>query len=1037
MTNYLNPSTRSGGVEQIVVPERQVAVPVDDAPFDDEQYVRVNGEWVPYNAPPIIPDTLAPKPPTGLGATGTMAPNGTRVDYALEWDAPTQNTDNSPLTDFAYYVVRWRYGTGGVYQAFTTTDTSFLLTGLVPATDVEWAVLARDTSGNDSTWASYTIPGLADSTAPNQPSLPQLGSRLGSIVAAWDGLDFSAGAPPTDFDHLGVFMSATTGGPWEPIGDLNGAGVVVVAGIPVGETRFITFIAYDTSGNASTRSGESSIVVLGVTGPDIEANAITANMISAGELAAAITITGFLLAGDPTGSRVVIDGEGVRQYSAAGDIRINLPTDPDVPAQFEGNAIMDSLTVNDFLAIRGINNEISKGGVLALSSGTTAPSSAPSIAVDYAKYTSPRHEASYLFAPTGHCASLDNSEDFYATYSFYGYAQMYGLGGKKYSFPERTDNAGYKRSNYNFDSSTVIAIGGADRVVTVGNRTLNNGDTPAGYLAIWDPAPMVTGGTVSPTLKVGMSITSDNYVWTTRVGRGYGSGTVWANRFCMGIYQALVPQFTLKLYSTTDLAFTQVGADLVVTSPLASGESYMGVTWGDSAKMGFPGAAQSIWLIHGSVNTYAYNGAGTRLPQFDFPSPSGQAYMCAWGDPATNAFLGFRTTEWKSNSKITQLTNNHWDSTSTSSKWWVSGTWYDSDATGGTHETAQSARASITMPKRAGLTYTVPTYPARPFPTTTDDVIAARVYLSRGNADPGRTYMERIDTLSSPTRTGYVGNFTFPAGLAASPPPATSNFPASAPAKVQSSDGVAWWLQGDGYAQLGTFEVGLNAGTMLRKAIELSVGDELSTTQRFFKVLRKIGADAYQAARVIDNAALGFCDIIYKNAAELARLTFTNLGVLNITSTPSGTADYQVQGVSIGRGVLPGGYDQLTTTSATTVAVGTPTDIVELAITVNVPAGRRIKLSALVHCRSSVANDRALLYIREGSTTLGFAQGPTMTVASSAYAIFDATIIEPSAGSHTYVVSIARLAGTGTISTSGATTGPAYIMAEDISAAGT
>lgn len=56
MTNYVNPSTRIGGVEQIVVPERE-PTRMDDAPIDDIPYVRLNGEWVPLEdvLPPATP----------------------------------------------------------------------------------------------------------------------------------------------------------------------------------------------------------------------------------------------------------------------------------------------------------------------------------------------------------------------------------------------------------------------------------------------------------------------------------------------------------------------------------------------------------------------------------------------------------------------------------------------------------------------------------------------------------------------------------------------------------------------------------------------------------------------------------------------------------------------------------------------------------------------------------------------------------------------------------------------------------------------
>jgi hypothetical protein len=156
MTNYVNPSTRIGGVEQIIVASRQTVVRVDDAPFDDIQYVRVNGEWVPVDFPVIVRDTLAPSSPTSLSSTSTI--NGSRIDYELAWVAPTTNTDATPLTDFGYYVVRWRYvgygGGLGAWASFVSNDPAALLPDLAQGIGIEWEVLARDISGNDSAWAT-------------------------------------------------------------------------------------------------------------------------------------------------------------------------------------------------------------------------------------------------------------------------------------------------------------------------------------------------------------------------------------------------------------------------------------------------------------------------------------------------------------------------------------------------------------------------------------------------------------------------------------------------------------------------------------------------------------------------------------------------------------------------------------------------------------------------------------------------------------------------------------------------------------------
>ena len=55
MTQYLNPSVRNGGADQILVADRS-APQVEDAPFDDQPYVRLNGEWVLLST--VLPEPL-------------------------------------------------------------------------------------------------------------------------------------------------------------------------------------------------------------------------------------------------------------------------------------------------------------------------------------------------------------------------------------------------------------------------------------------------------------------------------------------------------------------------------------------------------------------------------------------------------------------------------------------------------------------------------------------------------------------------------------------------------------------------------------------------------------------------------------------------------------------------------------------------------------------------------------------------------------------------------------------------------------------
>jgi hypothetical protein len=107
------------------------------------------------------------------------------------------------------------------------------------------------------------------------------------------------------------------------------------------------------------------------------------------------------------------------------------------------------------------------------------------------------------------------------------------------------------------------------------------------------------------------------------------------------------------------------------------------------------------------------------------------------------------------------------------------------------------------MKKRARLQLTTAILPVRPIPNTTDDAKATRIYIGRGASDPGRTFMERISTLADGVRTATLTSVTLPAGAATSPPPASSDFPASSPGRIISADGSTLLLQGDGSFDIG------------------------------------------------------------------------------------------------------------------------------------------------------------------------------------------------------------------------------------------
>jgi hypothetical protein len=152
-------------------------------------------------------------------------------------------------------------------------------------------------------------------------------------------------------------------------------------------------------------------------------------------------------------------------------------------------------------------------------------------------------------------------------------------------------------------------------------------------------------------------------------------------------------------------------------------------------------------------------------------------------------------------------------------------------------------------------------------------------------------------------------------------------------------------------------------------------------------------------------------------------------------SNSSGTAlarvtkdgDFQFGTQSLPRGTMPGGYVQNTSGQG---SITTLTDITGLSATVTTVTGRRYRISAYCYNLSNTTAGAATsVLIREGSTTLQISQ-QTTPGANYGLAYNPSVVITPSAGSHTYKVSVDVSAGTATFN-AGATA-PAYILVEDI-----
>lgn len=125
------------------------------------------------------------------------------------------------------------------------------------------------------------------------------------------------------------------------------------------------------------------------------------------------------------------------------------------------------------------------------------------------------------------------------------------------------------------------------------------------------------------------------------------------------------------------------------------------------------------------------------------------------------------------------------------------------------------------------------------------------------------------------------------------------------------------------------------------------------------------------------------------------------------------------------------GYAQVTASQA---GITTEVDLSGLAVTVDVPAGRQIRITGRVQWTGDGTNNaRGELRIYEDATVLQTNRKP---VTAAAYglviSVLDDVIVTPTGGSHTYKLTGAAAATVGSISMGAAAGVPAFILVEDL-----
>jgi hypothetical protein len=133
---------------------------------------------------------------------------------------------------------------------------------------------------------------------------------------------------------------------------------------------------------------------------------------------------------------------------------------------------------------------------------------------------------------------------------------------------------------------------------------------------------------------------------------------------------------------------------------------------------------------------------------------------------------------------------------------------------------------------------------------------------------------------------------------------------------------------------------------------------------------------------------------------------------------------------------LPGGWIGYAEVTANQTGITTDTALTGLTVTVTVGTSRKIRITGVGVIERTVGDGQGIGYIKEGATKLGrWAQANQVTVAQGSGSVVSnpgSTFTTPSAGSHTYFLTLERTTGTGTIQLDAAAGTPAYILVEDI-----
>lgn len=551
-----------------------------------------------------------------------------------------------------------------------------------------------------------------------------------------------------------------------------------------GTTYYFRIVASDDDGDAP-QSLQAVGAIFQATGINIAADAITAANIVAGTLtgelfAATVLLAGTIKTGE-AGQRVEIGtAVGITGYKPDGSLMVKFPTDGS-EALFDGELIVRGATILGGLSVQSATNESTADSVWTLMRGIVSPTATPQLNVS--TYDS------LFFSTTSLSAAQKTDSD-----------PAWGLGGPFDLVPSQVSCVEWRTTSGGY-------------FIVHQNRP--NGTRAWFFDENGDPFDRTGGGNYFGDLK-DWEVTS-SFEMTTSTGPKNGTYSMF--RFMPGAgtdYYISAPA-GINRYARTNTGQPPVighnGVDLFIAEVISPGALRIRyyVPDGSGGLLPAPTATLTSDPVFSSLtplSTVSYNSAfDVSAARYLFSErnggmarliaasgtaliPGGAASWAA-ADKDEESFEcpttlrrgmcwdGTNFWTYSPDGRLYKHTSERWDPAVTSSTIWAEQTFYDSDATGGTHETTPGVAKSWTYKRRSKITFTPPDIPDNGGTNDPDNV---RLYVGRGSTKPANANFHLQNTVSAPF------DFQTLATVTASPP-TVNGFPSANPAKFTNDNG--------------------------------------------------------------------------------------------------------------------------------------------------------------------------------------------------------------------------------------------------------